>query len=78
LVHELGHKGPHTTRELLDIAINFASSEEVVGAIFHDQRARRSGRRTSTRVGSGRNSKKKKNKQSHRDTLVAAAECKNP
>jgi hypothetical protein len=36
LVHELGCKGPHTTRELLDIATNFASGEEVVGAIFHD------------------------------------------
>jgi hypothetical protein len=36
LVHELGCKGPHTTRELLDIATNFASDEEAVGAIFHD------------------------------------------
>jgi hypothetical protein len=36
LVHELGRKGPCTTRELLDIATNFASGEEAVGAIFHD------------------------------------------
>jgi hypothetical protein len=35
LVHELGHKGPCTAKELLDIATNFASSEEAVGAIFH-------------------------------------------
>jgi hypothetical protein len=26
LVHELGRKGPRTTRELLDIATNFAST----------------------------------------------------
>jgi hypothetical protein len=31
LVHELGQKGPRTTRELLDIATNFAFGEEVGG-----------------------------------------------
>ena len=35
LVHKLGRKGPRTTKELLDIATNHASSEEAVGAIFH-------------------------------------------
>jgi hypothetical protein len=35
LVHELGCKGPRTTRELLDIATNFVFDEEAVGAIFH-------------------------------------------
>jgi hypothetical protein len=40
LVHELGHKGLCTTRELLDIANNFASSEEVVGSIFHDTKGK--------------------------------------
>jgi hypothetical protein len=29
LIHELGHKGPHTTKELLDIATNFASREDI-------------------------------------------------
>jgi hypothetical protein len=36
LVRELGLKGPCTTRELLDFATKFASSEEAVRAIFHD------------------------------------------
>jgi hypothetical protein len=36
LVHALGRKGPCTTRELLDIATNFASGKKAVGAIFHN------------------------------------------
>jgi hypothetical protein len=40
LIHELMHKGPCTTRELLDIATNFASSEKAVGAIFHDTKGK--------------------------------------
>ena len=34
LVHKLGCQKPRTTRELLDIATNHASSEEAVGAVF--------------------------------------------
>jgi hypothetical protein len=34
LVHELGHKKPKTTKELLDIATRHAFDEEAVGAIF--------------------------------------------
>ena len=34
LVHKLGHKGPRTTKELLDIATSHASGEEAIGAIF--------------------------------------------
>jgi hypothetical protein len=40
LVHELGHKGPCNTKELLDIATNFTSNEEAVGAIFHDAKGK--------------------------------------
>jgi hypothetical protein len=40
LIHELGPKGPRTTRELLDIATNFASDEEAIGAIFHDTKGK--------------------------------------
>jgi hypothetical protein len=40
LVHELGHKGPRTTRELMDIATNFAFGEEAVGAIFDDTKGK--------------------------------------
>jgi hypothetical protein len=34
LVNNLGHKGLQTTKELLDIATNHASGEDVVGVIF--------------------------------------------
>jgi hypothetical protein len=34
LVRELGHNTPTTTNELMDIITNYATSEEVVGAIF--------------------------------------------
>ena len=36
LVHEVGCKTPISTSQLLDIAANFASGEEAVGAIFSD------------------------------------------
>jgi hypothetical protein len=79
LVHKLGCKGPRTTRELLDIATNFASSEEVVGAIFHDTKGKEKQQENTNEGGSSRNSKKKKKaKQSRKDPLVAAAERNNP
>jgi hypothetical protein len=62
LVHELGRKGPHTTRELLDIATNFASGEEAVGAIFHDTKGKEKRQENADEGGSSRNSKKKKKK----------------
>ena len=34
LIHKLGCLKPRTTRDLLDVATNHASGEEVVGAIF--------------------------------------------
>ena len=34
LIHKLGYLKPRTTHDLLDVATNHASSEEVVGAIF--------------------------------------------
>ena len=34
LIHKLGYLKPRTTHDLLDIATNHASSEEVVGAVF--------------------------------------------
>jgi hypothetical protein len=59
LVHELGCKGPLTTRELLDIATNFASGEEAVGAIFNYTKGKEK-RQDADEGGSSRNSKKKK------------------
>ena len=34
LIHKFGYLKPHTTRDLLDVATNHASSEEAVGAVF--------------------------------------------
>ena len=34
LIHKLGCLKPRTTRDLLDVATNHASSEEAVGAVF--------------------------------------------
>ena len=43
LVHKLGHRGPRTTKELLDFTTSHALGEEAVGAIFDhfDGKARR-------------------------------------
>ena len=35
LIHKLGCLKPHTTRDVLDVATNHASSEEVVRAVFN-------------------------------------------
>jgi hypothetical protein len=40
LVHKLGCRKPRTTLELLDIATNHASGEEVVRAVFTNGRAK--------------------------------------
>ena len=34
LIHKLGCVKPRTTRDLLDIAMNHTSVEEVIGAVF--------------------------------------------
>ena len=41
LVRELGRNPPSSTNELFDIATNFASGEEAVGAIFDNERGKR-------------------------------------
>jgi hypothetical protein len=79
LVHEWGHKGPRTTRELLDNATNFASGVEAIGAIFHDTKGKEKQQENADEGGSSRNFKKKKKaKQPCKDPLVTAAERKNP
>jgi hypothetical protein len=74
----LGRKAPCTTRELLNIATNFASGEEAVGAIFHDTKGKEKRQENTDEGGSSCNSKKKKAKQSRKDPLVAIVERKNP
>jgi hypothetical protein len=75
LVHKLGRKSLRTTKELLDIATNHASGEEVVGAIFDRSRGKAK-RDEVADEGASNHSKKKRNKQQHGDLLVAAAERK--
>ena len=68
---------------MLDIATNFASGEEAVGAIFSDGVAKGKQKAEATEASGSRDPKKKKKgrkgKQGHSDNnLVAAADCKNP
>jgi hypothetical protein len=61
LVHKLGCWKLRTTRELLDIATNHASGEEVVGAVFTDGRAKGKAKREDQGEGpSSRQEKRKK------------------
>ena len=83
LVHELGHKAPTSTSQLLDIATNFASGEEAVGAIFSDGTAKGKQKTEATEASGSRDPKKKKNGRKGKqgqsnDNLVAAADHKNP
>ena len=76
MVHKLGHKGPRTTKELLDIATSHASGEEAVRAIFDrlDGKARRD--KGTDEGASNRSAKRKNKKQWREDSLVAAADRK--
>jgi hypothetical protein len=81
LVHELGHKSPTKASELLDIATNFATSEEAVEAIFLDAKGK--WKKDATEDSASRDPKKKKKgrpgkQQRQKNTLVIAADHKNP
>ena len=41
LVHELGRSPPYSANEMFDVATNFASGEEAVGAIFDSKKEKR-------------------------------------
>ena len=75
LVHKLGCKGPRTTKELLDIATSHASNEEAIGAIF-DRLKGKAKRDEDTGEGASNRPSKKKNKQRHEGSLVAAVDRK--
>ena len=69
LVHKLGHRGPRTTKELLDITTSHASGEEAVGAIFDrsDGKTRRdedAGEGASNRPAKGKNKKQRRDNSS--------------
>jgi hypothetical protein len=75
LVHKLGCKSPRTTKELLDIVTNHASSEEAVGAIFNRAKGKAK-HNESVGKGSSNHPQKKKNKRNNGGSLVAAADRK--
>ena len=83
LVRELGRNVPTSAATLLDIATNFASGEEAVGAIFPDSEAK--GKRRDEASGASASrffKKKKKGLQEKQEALeadfVAAADHRNP
>ena len=83
IINELGRKTPTSTSQLLDIATNFASGEEVVGAIFSDSAAKRKQKAEATEASGSRNPKKKKKGHKGKqgrpdDNLIAAADRKSP
>jgi hypothetical protein len=75
LVHKLGRKGPRTTKELLDITTSHAAGEEAIGAIFDRSKGKVKHDENPVEDASHR-SGKKKNKKTHRGSLVAAADRK--
>ena len=75
LVHKLGHKGPRTTKELLDIATSHASGKEVVRAIF-DPLKGKAKQDKDAGEGASNHPVKKKNKQRRKGSFVAAADHK--
>ena len=73
LVHKLGRKGPQTTKELLDIATSHASGEEEVRAIFDRPKGKAKQDKDASEGASNRPNRKK-NKQRHWGSLMAATE----
>jgi hypothetical protein len=71
LVHKLGRKGSWTAKELLDIATSHALGEEAVGAIF-DRPKGKAKQDEDADEGTSNRPNKKKNKQRHGGSLVAA------
>jgi hypothetical protein len=75
LVHKLGRKSPRTTKELLDIAMNHATNEEVVEMIF-DRAKGKVKRDESAGEGDSNSPGNKTNKRNNGGSIVAAANQK--
>ena len=65
LIHKLGCLKPRTTRNLLDVATNHASGEEVVGAVFNGVRDKGKAKREDQDEGPS-TQRGKKNKKDRR------------
>jgi len=75
LVHKLEHKGPRTTKELLDITTSHTLGEEAAGAIF-DRPKGKAKQDKDTDKGVSNRPNKKKNKQWREGLLVATTNRK--
>ena len=77
LIHKLGCLKPRTTRDLLDIAMNHASGEEAVGAVFSGGRDKGNAKREDQDEGPS-TQRGKKNKMDRRrlanSALVSVAD----
>jgi len=83
LVRELGRNVPRSAAALLDIATNFASGEEAVGAIFPDSNTKGKHRDEAPEASASHLPKRKKKGRLGKlevleADLVTAAERKNP
>jgi hypothetical protein len=80
LVHELDRKSSTKATELLDIATNFATGEEAVGAIFPDTKGKRKDAAAEDSASRDLKMKKKKGRlgkrQNQKDALIAAVDHK--
>ena len=76
LVHKLGHKGPWTTKELLDIATSHTLGEEAVRAIFDHLKGKARWDEGAGKGTSNHSAKRKNKKQRREDSLVAATDHK--
>ena len=77
LIHKLDCLKPRTTRDLLDIAMNHASGEEAIGAVFSEGWDKGKAKREDQGEGPSmqRGKKNKKNRrQPANSALVAAAD----
>ena len=69
LAHKLGHRGPRTTKELLDITTSHASGDEAVGAIFDRLEGKAKQDEDAGEAASNRSAKRKNKKQRREDSL---------
>jgi len=76
LVHKLGRKGPRTTKELLDITTNHASSEDAVGAIFDCTQGGKAKHNEAADEGTSGRLRKNKNKRKGGGEFISAVESK--
>ena len=77
LIHKLGYLKPRTTRDILDVAMNLASDEEAIEAVFSGGQDKGKAKHEDQDEGPSTQRGKKNKKDWHRPAnlaLVAAAD----